>query len=237
MRDPRWLPDVRVAVPIMLAALLAGPAHADLSGNIAAVSDYRFRGISQSDGGPAAQASVAYDHPTGLFAGVFASTVDFSGAFHADVETFVQAGFARRVRPELSWELGGGCYAYPRANLDWNYCEVFLGAAWREVTARVHYTSDYLNRGARATYVEVNARHALNERIALVGHVGSWHSDGDGRLATPSSRLDVRVGVTFDLGVVNLEISGVATDIPNAECPAGPNNCKPGAVVAISRSF
>jgi uncharacterized protein (TIGR02001 family) len=221
----------------VLAVLLAGPAHAELSGNIAAVSDYRFRGISQSDGGPAAQASIAYDHPTGLFAGLFASTVDFSGAFQADVETFVQAGVARRVHPELSWELGAGCYAYLGANLDWNYCEAFLGVAWREVTTRVHYTPDYLNRGARTTSVEVNARHALNERIAVVGHVGFWHSEGGGRLATPSSRLDVRVGVTFDLGVVNLEISGVATNIPNAECPAGPNNCKPGMVAAISRSF
>ena len=35
----------------------------------------------------------------------------------------------------------------------------------------------------------------------------------------------------------NLEISGVATNIPSAECPTGPNNCKPGVVVAISRSF
>jgi uncharacterized protein (TIGR02001 family) len=221
----------------VLAALLAGAAHAELSGNIAAVSDYRFRGISQSDRGPAVQASVAYDHPTGLFAGLFASTVEFSGAFQADVETFLQAGVARRVHPELSWELGAGCYAYPGANLDWNYCEGFLGVGWREATARIHYTPDYLNRGARATYVEVNATHALSERTALVGHVGFWHSEGGAGVATPRSRLDVRVGVTFDLGVANLEISGVATDIPSAECPGGPNNCKPGVVVAISRSF
>lgn len=228
---------MRAPVPIMLAALLAGPAHAELSGNIAAVSDYRFRGISQSDGGPAVQASVAYDHPAGLFIGLFASTVEFSGAFRADVETFLQAGVARRMHPELSWELGVGCYAYPGANLDWNYCEAFLGVAWREATARVHYTPNYLNSGARAAYVEVNATHALSERIALVGHVGFWHSEDGGRLTTPTSRLDVRVGVTFDLGLANLEISGVATNIPSAECPAGPNNCKLGVVVAISRSF
>jgi uncharacterized protein (TIGR02001 family) len=221
----------------VLAALLADPAYAELSGNVAAVSDYRFRGISQSDRAPAVQASVAYDHPTGLFAGLFASTVQFSGAFQADVETFVQAGVARRVRPELSWELGGGCYAYPGANLDWNYCEAFLGVAWREATARVHYTPNYLNGGARAAYVEVNATHALSERTALVGHVGFWRSDGGGRVAAPRSRFDVRVGVTFDLGLANLEISAVATDIPSTECPGGPNNCRLGALVAVSRSF
>jgi uncharacterized protein (TIGR02001 family) len=217
--------------------LLAGPAHAGLSGNVAAVSDYRFHGISQSDRGPAVQGSVAYDHATGLFAGLFASTVEFSGVFQADVETFVQAGIARRVRPELSWELGGGCYYYPDANLDWNYCEFFLAAGWREATARVHYTPDYLNGGASAAYLEVNARHALNERTALLGHIGFWRSEGGGRLANPRSRFDVRVGVTFDLGVANLEISAVATDIPSSECPAGPNNCKAGALVAVSRSF
>jgi uncharacterized protein (TIGR02001 family) len=228
---------VRAAVPIVLAALLAGPAYAELSGNIAVVSDYRFRGISQSDRGPALQGSVAYDHPTGLFAGLFASTVAFDGAFQADVETFLQAGFARRLHPDLSAEVGAGCYAYPGANLDWNYCEGFLGVTWREATARAYYAPDYLNRGARVAYAEVNVTHPLSERTALVGHLGFWRSEGGTRVATPRSRLDVRVGVAFDLGVANLEISAVATDIPNAECPAGSNNCQLGAVVAVSRSF
>jgi uncharacterized protein (TIGR02001 family) len=218
----------------VLAALLAGPAHAQLSGNIAVVSDYRFRGISQSDRGPAAQGSVAYDHPTGLFAGLFASTVEFSGAFRADVETFLQAGVAQRVHPELSWELGVGYYAYPGANADWNYWETSLGVTWREVTARVHYAPHYLNTAAGAAYVEVNATHPLSERTALVGHVGFWRREGGTGAATVHSRLDVRVGVTFDLGVASLEISGVATNVPSAECP---NRCKPGAVVAVSRSF
>src|SRR5262245_3154856 len=136
------LPRLRhysVAFAIVLAALAANSARADLSGHVAAVSDYRFRGVSQSDGDPAIQGSVAYDHSSGLFAGLFASTVNFSGNFQANFETFVQAGFARRMSTDFSWEIGIGHYAFMDATSDWNYSEPFFGVTWRDVNVRVHY--------------------------------------------------------------------------------------------------
>src|SRR5215470_11326006 len=70
----RLAAQVRAALLLLLAAAsLPGAAHAQISASVAAVSDYRFRGISQSDRKPALQGSVAYDHPSGLFAGLFVS--------------------------------------------------------------------------------------------------------------------------------------------------------------------
>jgi hypothetical protein len=52
------------------------PGHY-VGANINAVTDYRFRGVSQTDGGPAVQGGFDYEYkPYNLYAGVWASNVD-----------------------------------------------------------------------------------------------------------------------------------------------------------------
>ncbi|MGI8895097.1 MAG: TorF family putative porin [Casimicrobiaceae bacterium] len=230
---------MQVIVALLAGIFLAGEVRAQLSASATAVTDYRFRGISQSDRRPALQASVAFDHPAGFFAGLFASTVDFGAASNPRVEAFVQAGYARRVDADFSWELGAGYYSYygsGRAS-DRNYAEGFVGVTWRTLNARVNYAPDYFGGGTQSTYVEVNSSHALSERTALFAHVGVTYLAGSYTPAQSRSRVDTRFGVSVDLQVVSLELSAVATDIRGGECPGGRNRCKPGVVVAISRSF
>ena len=47
------------------------PAAVTVTGNVALVSDYRFRGISLSGGDPALQGSINLNHESGLYAGIF----------------------------------------------------------------------------------------------------------------------------------------------------------------------
>ena len=82
----------------LLAALLAGPVPAaaqggvDLSANLGLVSDYRFRGLSLSDRGPALQGGVDLEADMGLFAGAWASTIaDYEGA---NAELDIYGGYA-----------------------------------------------------------------------------------------------------------------------------------------------
>lgn len=221
---------MRLLLSLAGALLLAGDACAQLSGGVALLSDYRFRGISQSDRGPAVQGSAVVDHPSGLFAGLFASSVDLGGASDANLETVVSAGYARRVGADLAWEVGAVYYLYPGAG-NTSYAEGFAGLTWRDLNARVYYTPDYFGSGAHELYIEANATHSLSERVALFGHVGYARIQGS------KSRVDVRFGVAIDLRVANLEISAVATNLSSADCPVGPDGCKPGVVVALSRSF
>ena len=55
------------------------------SATFAVTTDYVFRGVSQTDNEPAFQAGASYSAPFGLYAGVWASNVDF-GAGGPDVE-------------------------------------------------------------------------------------------------------------------------------------------------------
>src|SRR3546814_3220400 len=56
----------------------SGPAAAsafDISANVSLTSDYRFRGISLSDKGPAIQGGVDIGHDSGFFGGGWASSI------------------------------------------------------------------------------------------------------------------------------------------------------------------
>lgn len=57
----------------------------NFSGNIAMVSDYVARGISQTNGDPALQGNIDYGY-NGFGVGVWGSNVDFGSAADADVE-------------------------------------------------------------------------------------------------------------------------------------------------------
>ena len=69
----------RALTVMALALALAAPAKAaDLSGYIVLTTDYVWRGVTQSAGDPAAQlgGDIAFDN--GIYAGIWASTVDIN---------------------------------------------------------------------------------------------------------------------------------------------------------------
>src|SRR5262245_6966550 len=73
------------AVPT-LASAQAAPAAAPASphtftGNMAIVSDYRFRGISQTFKQPALQGGLDYSHSSGFYVGNWNSNIDEGAGF------------------------------------------------------------------------------------------------------------------------------------------------------------
>ena len=48
-------------------------ASAEITGNVSLTSDYKFRGISQSDESPAIQGGLDYAHDSGFYVGTWAS--------------------------------------------------------------------------------------------------------------------------------------------------------------------
>ena len=69
----------------VLALLSAGyAAAAEVSGNVAYATDYRFRGISQTDRDMALQGGFDYDFGNGFYLGTWASNVQFGGSIEVD---------------------------------------------------------------------------------------------------------------------------------------------------------
>ena len=67
--------------------LFPAAAHAEgLSANVGFVSDYVFRGVSQSDESFALQGGFDYEDPSGLHAGVWGSNIDFNNVNDGNLE-------------------------------------------------------------------------------------------------------------------------------------------------------
>jgi len=99
-----------------LALLAALPARAQdvskpvtLSGFAEFVSDYRFRGVSRSDLGPAGQGSLRLDSAPGFYAATFVSSVAPRANGGADAEVDLYGGWSGEVR---GWKPDAGVYGY-----------------------------------------------------------------------------------------------------------------------------
>lgn len=99
--------------PLLAAAILAaGPARAaDISGEAALVSDYRYRGVSLSDRKPAVQGSLDLDFKTGTYVELWGSTIADDGAGHVELDAM--AGHAFELTESLSLDVSATAYLYP----------------------------------------------------------------------------------------------------------------------------
>src|SRR5258707_15465698 len=84
----------------LLTVFVAAPAAADdlgggfaLNGGATLVSDYRFRGISQTDKRPAIQGTFSISHTSGFYATVWGSSIDDYVAYGGDLELDLIFGY------------------------------------------------------------------------------------------------------------------------------------------------
>jgi uncharacterized protein (TIGR02001 family) len=127
--------------------LLAVVAHADgsVSGTVVVGSDYVFRGVSQTYGGAALQGALNYRHPSGWFAGVWASNVDPYPFTSNLAEANVYGGIGWSLSPRWTANASYTRYLYPldHRKKPYDYGEVALSLAFEDrLTATVSYQPD-----------------------------------------------------------------------------------------------
>ena len=81
-----------LAAVVLLAS--ASIAQAEITGNASVVSDYNWRGITQTAGDPAIQGGIDYAHDSGFYAGAWGSNVDFGDCCDENVETDLYFGWS-----------------------------------------------------------------------------------------------------------------------------------------------
>ena len=201
-----------IAAAALIAALLAAsPGYAqgiDVDASATVTSDYRFRGLSQSDRDPALQASVDLRAVAGIFAGGVASTVDGALVGGADAEVDLYAGYARRSLSGVHYSIGAFGYFYPGGE-DVNYGEV-------------QGEIGYLIGPADATLFAAYApeQHDLGDNLYLGGSLSAGipltplsaklkagYEDG-----TYDGKWDWEAGVSYAAGPLTLSASYVDTD-------------------------
>jgi uncharacterized protein (TIGR02001 family) len=210
----------------------AAPAS-PLSFNVGVVSDYIFRGVSQTHGKPAIQGGIDYAHPSGFYVGAWASNItwvkDFLGK--GSVEVDVYGGYKAAVG-DISYDVGYITYNYPghgEANptnlANPSTQELYGSIGYKWLSAKYSYATsshfvgwyggdDYLGNTRGSDYLELNANYDMGSGWTLIGHVGHQKVKGfSTRLYNTASYNDWKIGVSKDVGfgVVTLAYSDTNT--------------------------
>ena len=126
---------VRLLAPVA-ALLVATPAVAQtdptdtpaltVSGSATIATDYRLRGVSQTDENPAVQAAITVTHKSGIYGGVWASNLAGWGTFGgANMELDFIAGYKAKLNDSATLDAGVTLYAYPGGASKTTYFEPF----------------------------------------------------------------------------------------------------------------
>ncbi|URW75793.1 TorF family putative porin [Sphingomonas donggukensis] len=98
----------------------APPPALTVTGSATLISDYRFRGLTQTDGKPAIQGTVNVNHSSGFYVGTFVSTIDggpdgstpaLTGYGEAEVDLY--GGFTKTLSNGVGIDVGLLYYLYP----------------------------------------------------------------------------------------------------------------------------
>ncbi len=211
----------------------------DLSTTIGFVSDYSFRGISQTDEGPAVQGSIDWSDDSGFYVGVWGSNVEFEDA---SLETDFYAGYSDEFAG-FTYDIGALYYLYPGADsdLDYNYYEFSLALGYdfdvAALSASFNYSPDNFADSGDAEYVAGNLDVPLtflpfeSSLNASVGH--QWIDDN--AAYGVEDYTDWGVGITANVVGFDVGVRYVDTDLDEpSECADG---CGQKVIVSVSKTL
>lgn len=217
-------------------------AEHQLTTNLAAVSDYRYRGVSQSRLDPALQGGADYTHtPSGLYAGTWLSTIKWTrdAGGSGDVEWDLYGGRRGELFGGVSYDAGGLYYVYPKSRLALNantfelHGQLGYGPAWlkySQTLTNLFGTADSRHSG----YLDLGA----NLDTGLAGLVLNLH--GGRQLVRNNDALsytDYKLGLSRDFGLAMLAIAWVRTNSSAYRAPDGSNLGRSALVATLSRTF
>ncbi|WP_343525975.1 TorF family putative porin [Sphingomonas sp.] len=104
----------------------APPKALTVSGSATIASDYRLRGVSQSDRGMAVQGGLTLTHESGLYIGTWASNLAGWGTFGgSNMELDLIGGYKVALAPHATVDVGLTWYMYPGGAAKTDYAEPY----------------------------------------------------------------------------------------------------------------
>lgn len=225
-----------LAFAIGSSAAVAQEAGVSLSANLGVVSDYRFRGVSQSDTGPAIQGGVDLDLGNGVYLGTWASQVDFAyGSDETEFEQDFYGGYAGETAGGIGYDVGYIYYAYHGSGRDEDYQEVYGSLSIGDLSLGFAYSDDYWYQAGEFYYLNAGYSFSLANDIALDISAGLNLFDEEIYVNT-DSYIDYTVSVSKEFGGLALSASLVGTDASEEEC-WGYDWCEPTVLAGATYSW
>ncbi|RQO36486.1 hypothetical protein DBR37_09275 [Herminiimonas sp. KBW02] len=222
----------------------------EVSFNAAAVSDYRYRGISQTRLQPALQGGADYVHkPSGFYAGTWLSTIKWvkDGGGSSDVEIDIYGGKRGEISKEVAYDFGVLTYIYPsnglrpNANTTEVYGQLSYGPAYIKYSHALTNLFGFAD-SKNSAYLDIGANVDISNGYILNLHAGHQKVAGD-NAGISNDRLsytDWKLGITKDFGILTGALAVIGTDADKSVY-ASPANGKfmgrNAVILSISKTF
>jgi len=213
-----------------------------VSANVALTTDYYFRGISQTDNDGALQGGFDWSHDSGVYAGVWASNVDF-GDTHIEVDTYI--GFANDIGDTgIGYDVNILRYNYNDADFETN--ELTFALSYSYFSASYSYSDDWYDSDESSNYIKLGFDYELPGNHNLSLSVGQSFGDAYDKKkvgsATDFNYIDYKIGVNKDLYGLNWDLSYVGNDLSSKECTAyaydsHKGHCDDRVILTVSKSI
>jgi uncharacterized protein (TIGR02001 family) len=211
-----------------------------VSGSAAVVSDYRFRGVSQSNKGLAVQAGLTVTHKSGFYVGSWASNLAGWGTFGgSNTELDIYGGFATDLGSGTKLDVGLTWYMYPGGADKTDFAEPYVklshslgpvkmlvGAAYAPKQESLgNFSNTPQSRGQKQDnlYLWGDASAGMTGTpVTLKAHVGYSHGNPglgpNGTSVSPTGEyFDWQLGADYVLGPLTLGLAYIDTNISKAK--------------------
>ncbi|NNG44819.1 hypothetical protein HJP15_18150 [Pseudoalteromonas sp. NEC-BIFX-2020_002] len=209
---------IRLKTVIAISALaLMGTtsttAYAEVTANVAATSNYLWRGQEQTNGDAAISGGIDYVNESGFYAGTWVSNASWADEMTYELDFY--AGFGGDINENISYDVGYIYYAYPDAasSADADFSEIYgslsmggfsFGASILATSAASGDGSDFSD----SLYLTADYGFAIGSNgTEMALHVGHYSGDfiGDDNI------IDYGISISkdgFTLGLSDNDIDG-----------------------------
>lgn len=234
-----------------MSSAWAGDApSSQVSGSVAVVNDYLFRGLSQTNRQPAVQPGIEYDNASGWYVGAWGSNISWlsdgsstAAPISSSLEVDVYGGYRGSFGGDWSYDAGLYEYAYPGnypAGFTSAYTtEAYVSLGWKGVSLKYSRTLTNLFGFPNSTgsgYVDLSWNLEFSPGWTFNSHVGHQTVAN-----TPGfAYTDWKVGVTkafakgYSVALGYYDTNAARSSYTNA---AGHYLGRATGIVTLSKSF
>jgi uncharacterized protein (TIGR02001 family) len=235
----KTLVAVAAALVASGGALLPTVTHAQLAFNVGAVTDYRYRGISQTRLKPALQGGIDYS-AGGFYVGTWASTIKWIDDLDADskVEIDVYGGYKGELTKDLTYDIGVLTYVYPSNDLDpsANTTEIYGALTYGPATLKYSHavTDTFANVDSKNSYyLDLSAGFDVGGGLTLTPHIGYQKIKGPNDNVGSYTDYALTLSKDFSGLVVSGAVVGTDADKSFYRSPPNKGNKKLGEATLV----
>ncbi len=212
--------------------------------NAGLITDYRYRGISQTRLDPAVQGGIDFAHKSGFYLGTWASSIqwikDAGGSASAEIDIY--GGYKATVG-DLTYDIGVLTYQYPsnKLNPSANTTEVYGALTMGVFTAKYSRSTGNLfgfGGSSGSGYLDLSASFDMGNGWSIAPHIGNQQVNGTGNGKYSYTDYSLTLGKDMGNGVsLSAALVGTNADKTLYVTPGGKFLGRGALVVGAKYSF